>query len=164
MTRVLGGSVVMRMLLPPLLTVVVDRSSAPASHSGNYAACGHFDDMHEEMPATCRAMCNVTVEAVDLQLSSLHNRVHCMRQIFDSSPGRTPSAEVDDSTDGANRRPLWVAEPALSTIVPMTTRAISCSRRTPTAAARRHCLLHDVLRENHEASVRERVRVALSQC
>ena len=35
MTRVSGGSVVMRMLLPPLLTVVVDRSRAPKIHDSN---------------------------------------------------------------------------------------------------------------------------------
>ena len=40
MTRVLGGSVVMLMLLPPLLTVVVDRSSAPAIHSSDYSMAG----------------------------------------------------------------------------------------------------------------------------
>ena len=68
MTRVLGGSVVMRMLLPPLLTVVVDRSSAPAIHDSD-SHMGLFRKKHEGMPAACQATCNATPGLVDMRVS-----------------------------------------------------------------------------------------------
>jgi hypothetical protein len=133
--------VVMRMLPPPLLTVVVDRSSAPGMHGSKLSRAILMIRLRGRGQRHVRPSATVwqRVGAGDM-------RARCMRQMPDaSSPGKTPSAEVDDSTEGVNRLLCVAVLPALRITVPMTTRAASCSRRTPTAAARRHCLLHDAL-------------------
>ena len=78
MTRVLGGSVVMRMLLPPLLTVVVDRSSAPAGH-GSDDSVGLLYGQHEELPAMCQAMGSVVPRPADMRVSYTAEYTACGR-------------------------------------------------------------------------------------